>query len=87
MTQHICPFSKICKLFNNQILDNNSEDIYKQIYCQTNKFEECKRYIIFNLTGECADFIMPNSNYEVDTLIKQQEEEKELFEKLNIYNH
>ena len=84
MEYTICPFSNKCKLFNNKLFDNNSEEIYKAIYCLTKKHKECKRYEVIKITGECSDFIMPNSKYDLKTLIQQQEEEKRLFEKLNI---
>ncbi len=82
MKTNICPYSCQCRLFNNRLLNNNSEEIYKNLYCLTPKGKECKRYHVFERIGECPDFLMPNSEHDLDIVIKGYREEKKMFEKL-----
>ena len=79
-----CIYSDKCKLFNNNLLDNNSEEIYKTLYCKTNKWTYCKRYQIYHEIKECPDYIMPNSRYKVSTILEQYPEEKRMFNHHNI---
>jgi hypothetical protein len=59
-----CTLCSECPLFKGSI--NIPEEIrvmYKLHYCAgtMNRWKECKRYCYQNLTGECPDFVMPNS--------------------------
>jgi hypothetical protein len=66
-----CPKTENCPLFNKKLLKRESSyTAYKNLYCCTKeRFKECKRYIISNELGHCADFVMPNSSYSIEEII------------------
>lgn len=73
----ICPKTPKCPLFNDNLLQRKeSAETYKNLYCRSNsKYMECKRYIVSEKVGRCADFIMPNSSYTVEELIERMKKE------------
>lgn len=74
-----CTKGSICNLYKNKILKGiGSEDVYKSLYCNTAGFKKCRRYQIFELAGECPDFIMPNSKHNTDYILRKIEEEQSL---------
>jgi hypothetical protein len=72
-----CPYQKQCRLYNNLLkLDKSLEEVYKSIYCTTNKWTTCKRYLTIKELGETPDFIMPNSTFSMEAIAHQLEQEK-----------
>ena len=60
-----------CDLFNDELLKRqDSANIYKELYCsRSDKYPICKRYIISNLVGACADYVLPNSSSSIKELV------------------
>jgi uncharacterized protein YlbG (UPF0298 family) len=84
MSEPKCPYSKYCRLYNNQLkLDNSVEEVYKSIYCQTVKWAQCTRYKAYKEFGEIPDFIMPNSTFSIDVIAHKLEQEKFLQKHVN----
>lgn len=75
--EYLCPKTPKCPLFNDNLLKRaGSADIYKNGYCRNiAKFKECKRYIISEKVGKCADFIMPNSSLSNEKIIEKMKKE------------
>ena len=72
----ICPKQKVCNLFNDKIQTFKSQkslEIYKKLYCNAKDeyWKDCKRFMIYQKTGKCADFIMPNSSYTIEQIIER----------------
>ncbi len=64
-----CPKTENCPLFNKRLLKRESSyNAYKNLYCMSNRYSECKRYIVSKKFGRCADFVMPNSSYTMDEI-------------------
>jgi len=77
MTNSKCPYREHCKLFNNKLdLNKPSEEIYKSLYCLTNRWNKCKRYLAIKQFGTTPNFIMPNSTYSIDCIGNKIEEEQ-----------
>ena len=75
-TSALCPQASSCNLYNDKILFGNSNDnVYKLMYCITCRYAECKRYQTYRKAGECPDFVMPNSKYQTDHILRKIEEE------------
>ena len=77
---NICPKQGICNLFNDRITSFKSKmslEIYKKLYCNAKDeyWKECKRLTIFNKTGKCADFVMPNSTLTTEQIIDKMKEQ------------
>ena len=71
-----CPDSTRCNLYQDRILPEYSKgNVYKMIYCTTCRYKDCKRYQMYRKAGNCPDFIMPNSTYGHDYIIRKIEEE------------
>lgn len=75
--KEICPKTPKCPLFNdNLLLIKKSSDVYKALYCNSEeKFKQCKRYIVSEEVGKCADFVMPNSTYSLEEIIEKMKEQ------------
>jgi len=58
-----CPKTTKCPLYNGKLLKRvESFEAYKHNYCSdVKRYCQCKRFIIAEKFGKCADFIMPNS--------------------------
>ena len=69
--EEICPKTPKCPLFNDGLLKRQeSAENYKSLYCRSeSKYRECKRFIVSEQVGKCADFVMPNSFLSVDEII------------------
>lgn len=65
-----CPKSPKCALFNNNLLKRpESADIYRRNFCNdANRFKECKRYLVSEKFGKCANFVMPNSTMDLEDI-------------------
>jgi len=75
-TPVLCPKASACNLYNDKILYGHShENVYKLMYCTTCRYKECKRYQTYRQAGECPDFVMPNSKYQTDHILRKIEEE------------
>lgn len=73
----MCPKATKCALFNGNILKRKeSAETYRNLYCKSAKrFKECKRFIISEKVGRCADYIMPNSFTSTKELIERMRSE------------
>ena len=71
--KEICPKTPTCAIFNDRILTSDkSTETYKNLYCRSaEKYKTCKRYLVSEKVGKCADYIMPNSSFSVDELVEQ----------------
>jgi hypothetical protein len=71
-----CPKTANCALFNNNLLKREeSAETFKNLYCKSStNHKNCKRYIVSEKVGKCADFVMPNSSYTVDEIIGKMKE-------------
>ena len=75
-TSVLCPKASSCNLYNDKILYGSScDNVYKLMYCTTCRYKECKRYQTYHTAGECPDFVMPNSKYRTDHIVRKMEEE------------
>ena len=75
-----CTQSENCPIYNNSLLKNKeTEEAYKNIYCRNgeDRFTTCKRYLVTEELGRCADFVMPNSFLSVNSIIEKIKEEEE----------
>ena len=80
MNSLICPKVQECPIFNNKLLKNkDTEEAYKNIYCRNGieKYLTCKRYLVVEKIGKCADFVMPNSFLTVEEIIAKIVENEE----------
>jgi hypothetical protein len=71
MINEICPLIDECKFFNRGYLSSGIVmKTYNKKYCCDNvHFRECKRYIVFLVTGKQApEYIMPNSLLSIDEI-------------------
>lgn len=73
----LCPKIPLCRLFNDNLLKRaESVESYKNGYCRNSaRYKECKRYIISEKVGKCADFIMPNSMLTIEQIIERMKKE------------
>lgn len=73
----LCPRTPACPLFNGNLLKRKeSAETYKALYCRSNvKYNQCKRYIVAREVGKCPDYVMPNSMYAVEDIIKRMKTE------------
>ena len=73
---NFCPKTPNCALFNDNLLKRaESAEIFKNLYCKSStKHKECKRYIVSEKVGKCADFVMPNSSYSIDEIVEKMKE-------------
>jgi hypothetical protein len=73
----VCPKTPKCPLFNDNLLKRaGSAEVYKNGYCRdSKKYMECKRYIISEKVGKCADFVMPNSMLTIEQIIYRMKTE------------
>lgn len=72
---NLCPKTPKCSLFNDNLLRRKeSAETYKNMYCRKN-YTDCKRYIVSEKVGKCADFVMPNSSYSVDEIVDRMKKE------------
>ena len=81
MEKEPCPKVVKCPLFNGILLKRStSEDVYKNLYCNAGKekWSNCKRYMVAEKVGKCADWILPNSTFTVDQIIVKMKEKGEL---------
>ena len=70
-----CPKASRCKLYQNRILQGHAKDnVYKIIYCESERYRDCVRYQTYRKTGTCPDFIMPNSKHDLEYILKKIEE-------------
>ena len=71
-----CPKTDKCPLFNDRILKREgSAEVYKSLYCRNStRYKECKRYLVSEKVGTCADFVMPNSMLTVEKIIEKMKE-------------
>jgi len=75
----LCPRTEKCPLFNNNLLKRpESADVYRKMFCTAGVegYTKCKRYIVSEKVGKCADFIMPNSTYSIDQIIERMKREQ-----------
>lgn len=72
-----CPKIENCRLFNDQLLKRKeSAETYKNLYCRDpQKHKECKRYVVSEQVGRCADFVLPNSSYSVEEIIERMKKQ------------
>lgn len=72
-----CPKIAKCPLFNGFLLKRaESEEVYKNLFCRdTNRYKDCKRYMVAETVGKCADFVMPNSSLTIDQIIERMKNE------------
>jgi hypothetical protein len=72
-----CPKTPKCPLFNDGLLKRQeSADTYKKLYCNsTDKYRECKRFIIAEKAGKCPPFVLPNSSLSVDEILERMKNE------------
>ena len=69
-----CPKTKKCPLFNGNLLKRHqSAEVYKNLYCRAgvSKYGACKRYIVSEQLGKCADFVLPNSSFTVEEITER----------------
>jgi hypothetical protein len=73
----LCPKTPKCTLFNDNLLKRaESAEVYKNIFCRdSSKYKECKRYIVSEKVGKCADFVMPNSMLTIEQIIEKMKNE------------
>jgi len=74
MIKHCIKYNS-CPIFKgvNRI---NKEDIeeYEQIYCKSDKWCECKRYLVYKKVGYCPADILPDSALSIHKIIKLSRE-------------
>ncbi len=71
MRHKICPIIEECKFFNQTFLESDvMVRTYKKKYCSnSDKYNECKRYMAFLETGkQVPEYIMPNSQLPIDEI-------------------
>ena len=71
MMNEICPMIDECKFFNEGFLASRVVlETYNKKYCNNNvNYKECKRYIVFLITGkQVPEYIMPNSLLSIDEI-------------------
>ena len=72
----ICVKSVKCPIYNG-ILESNEVLIrtYKNLYCENGKKgrDKCKRYQVAMIAGSCPPDILPNSDLDVDTILRLME--------------
>lgn len=71
MENEICPIIEKCLFFNNSFLISDFVGgTYKKKFCLIkSKYEECKRFVVFQETGKQApEYIMPNSQFSIDEI-------------------
>jgi hypothetical protein len=75
---NLCSKTQTCPLFNDNLLKRKeSAETYKNIYCRDNtKHKECKRYIISEKVGKCANFVMPNSMLSIEQITERMRNER-----------
>jgi len=73
----LCPKTPNCRLFNGEILKREgAAETYKNLFCRSKeKYHQCKRYIVSEKVGDCADFIMPNSSLSIEDIIDRMKKE------------
>lgn len=73
----LCPKTNTCPLFNDNLLKRaESAESYKNIYCRDpKKHKECKRFMISEKVGKCADFVMPNSMFSIEQIQERMKNE------------
>jgi hypothetical protein len=74
----LCSKTPTCPLFNDNLLKRaESAETYKNIFCRDNtKYKECKRFIISEKVGKCADFVMPNSMLSIEQITERMRNER-----------
>lgn len=73
----VCPKIAKCPLFNGLLLKRaGSEDVYKNSYCNSpTRYKECKRFMISEKFGKCADFILPNCSLSETEIVDRMKKE------------
>lgn len=72
----LCSKTPKCPLFNDNLLKRaESAETYKNIYCRDTNYKECKRFIISEKVGKCADFVMPNSMLTIEQITNRMQNE------------
>ncbi|NOQ27377.1 MAG: hypothetical protein GQ564_18600 [Bacteroidales bacterium] len=75
---NLCSKTQKCPLFNDNLLKRKeSAETYKNIFCRDNtKYKECKRFIISEKVGKCANFVMPNSMLSIEQITERMRNER-----------
>jgi len=74
-----CPNLDVCKLFITTGFtgDEGLRKNYIQDYChsKTNKWDNCKRWIVKNKFNFCPDFVLPDTDLTPDEIIDKFDQE------------
>lgn len=81
MDNNLCPKYEKCPLFNGKLLSRKgAEESYKNLFCKAgeSKYSTCKRYMVSEKVGKCADWILPNCSLSLDEIMVKMKERGEL---------
>ena len=72
MSTSKCPNYEKCPIYNGVLKGKTlTSKAYKQFFCDSANFTECKRYMVKIATGVCPPDILPNSILTVEEIISQ----------------
>jgi hypothetical protein len=74
MNADYCKNLKKCPIYNG-ILKNKDFSInaYKKLFCEVGKsgWENCKRYLVKEKTGQCPADLLPNEPQDINEIIRE----------------
>lgn len=75
--EEVCPKTAKCPLFNDGLLKRQqSAETYKSIYCnRSDRYRDCKRFIVAEKFGKCPPFVLPNSSYTIEEIEERMKQE------------
>lgn len=67
-----CPNIEKCPIYSGVLKGKEmTSKAYRQYYCNSNEYVNCKRFIVKNATGTCPPEVLPNSFQSVEEIISK----------------